>query len=397
MATELAIDGGTPVRRSMLPYAHQTISSADVEAVVSVLKSPWLTTGPAVDAFESAFAARVHAKDAVAVSSGTAALHAAMHTLGLGEGDEVIVPALTFVASANAAVYIGARPIFADVDPDTLLLDVGSAERVVSARAKAVVTVDYAGQPCDCDLLRDFAEDRGLDLVIDACHSLGATWGGRPSSSFGRLAAFSFHPVKHITTGEGGMVAVDSPDDAARLRAFRNHGIDRDSRAREHAGSWQYAMTDLGYNYRLSDLQCALGLAQLARLDEWLERRRAIAALYLEGIASIPGVRPLAISPKAEHAWHLFVVQLELERLRVDKNSVFEALRAEGIGVNVHYMPVHLQPYYQRHYDTRAGMCPVAEAAYERILSLPMFAAMTDADVADVLTAVTKVLEAYRR
>ena len=397
MATELAIDGGIPVRRSMLPYAHQTISAADVEAVVSVLQSPWLTTGPAVDAFESAFAARINGKDAVAVSSGTAALHAAMHTLALRGGDEVIVPALTFVASANAVVYVGARPVFADVDPETLLLDVESAERVASARAKAVVSVDYAGQPCDYDLVREFTEDRGLDLVVDACHSLGAMWDGRPSSSFGRLSAFSFHPVKHITTGEGGMVAADSPNDAARLRAFRNHGIDKDSRAREHAGSWRYAMTDLGYNYRLSDLQCALGLAQLARLDEWLERRRAIAALYVEGIASIPGVRLLAISPKAEHAWHLFVVQLELERLRVDRNAVFEALRAEGIGVNVHYMPVHLQPYYQRRYDTRDGMCPVAEAAYERILSLPIFAGMTDSDVADVLTALTKVLDAYRR
>src|SRR5450756_177679 len=381
----------------MLPYAHQTISAADVDAVVSVLKSPWLTTGPAVDAFESAFAARVHAKDAVAVSSGTAALHAAMHTLALRDGDEVVVPALTFVASANAAVYVGARPVFADVDPETLLLDVESAERAASARAKAVVSVDYAGQPCDYDLLGEFTEDRGLDLVIDACHSLGATWGGRPSSGYGRLSAFSFHPVKHITTGEGGIVATDSPDDAARLRAFRNHGIDKDSRAREHAGSWQYAMTDLGYNYRLTDMQCALGVAQLARLNEWLKRRRAIAALYLEGIADIPGVRPLVVSPKAEHAWHLFVVQLELDRLRVDRNAVFDALRAEGIGVNVHYMPVHLHPYYQRHYGTRAGLCPNAEAAYERILSLPMFAGMTDTDVADVLAAVTKVLEAYRR
>lgn len=381
----------------MLPYAHQTISAADVEAVVSVLKSPWLTTGPAVDAFESVFAARVHAKEAVAVSSGTAALHAAMHTLGLGEGDEVIVPALTFVATANAAVYVGARPVFADVDPDTLLLDVESVEHAVSERAKAVVSVDYAGQPCDYDLLQEFAEDRGLDLVIDACHSLGATWGGRPSSSFGRLAAFSFHPVKHMTTGEGGMVATDSPDDAVSLRAFRNHGIDKDSRARGASGSWEYAMTDLGYNYRLTDMQCALGVAQLARLDEWLKRRRAIAALYLEGIADIPGVRPLAISPKVEHAWHLFVVRLELDRLRVERNAVFDALRAEGIGVNVHYMPVHLHPYYQRHYGTRAGLCPNAEAAYERILSLPMFAGMTDTDVADVLTALSKVLKAYRR
>ena len=193
------------------------------------------------------------------------------------------------------------------------------------------------------------------------------------------------------------MVATDSPDDAASLRAFRNHGIDRDSRFRQDVGSWEYAMTDLGYNYRLTDLQCALGVAQLTKLDEWLQRRREIAAQYLEGIAGIVGVRPLAIAPKAEHAWHLFVVQLELERLHVDRSAVFDALRAEGIGVNVHYMPVHLQPYYQRHYDTHAGMCPVAEAAYERILSLPMFAGMTDSDVADVLTSLSKVLEAYRR
>lgn len=193
------------------------------------------------------------------------------------------------------------------------------------------------------------------------------------------------------------MVAADSPDDAARVRAFRNHGIDKDSRARDDSGSWQYAMTDLGYNYRLTDLQCALGVAQLARLDDWLLRRREIAAQYLEGIAGIGGVRPLIVSARAEHAWHLFVVQLEIERLRVDRDTVFKALRAEGIGVNVHYMPVHLHPYYQHVNGGGIGLCPNAEAAYERILSLPVFAGMTDADVADVLTAVRKVLEAYRR
>lgn len=397
MGEVLAVDGGTPVRAGVLPYARQTVTEADVEAVLAVLTSPWLTTGPAVDAFETAFAGAVGAAHAVSVSSGTAALHAAMHVVGVGAGDEVVVPALTFAATANAAVFVGATPVFADVAADTLLLDPAAVERVAGGRTRVVVPVDYAGQPCDYDVVAPLASSLGADLVVDACHSLGAAWGGRPSGSFGRLAAYSFHPVKHITTAEGGMVTAGSGEDDARLRAFRNHGLDRDSRAREAAGSWQYAMTDLGYNYRLSDVQCALGLSQLARLDEQLGRRREIAALYHDGLRGLQAARPLAVRPGAEHAWHLFVVQLELEELRVGRDEVFAALRAEGIGVNVHYVPVHLHPYYRRVFGTGPGMCPVAEAAYERILSLPMFPAMTDADVADVLTALDKVLGAYRR
>lgn len=393
----LAVDGGTPVRATVLPYARQTVTAADVEAVVATLTSPWLTTGPAVGAFEAALAAEVGAAHAVAVSSGTAALHAAMHVLGLGAGDEVVVPALTFAATANAAVFVGARPVFADVDPDTLLVGAAAVERVAGPHTRAVVPVDYAGQPCDYDELAPLAAALGADLVVDACHSLGGTWQGRPSGSYGRLAVYSFHPVKHITSAEGGMVTADDAADAARLRAFRNHGLDRDSHAREREGSWEYAMTDLGYNYRLSDLQCALGLSQLARLGEQLRRRREIAALYEEGLRDLEAVKPLAVRPGAGHAWHLYAVQLDLEALRVGRDAVFAALRAEGIGVNVHYVPVHLHPYYRRVFGTGPGLCPVAEAAYARLLSLPMFPAMTDADVADVLTALAKVLGAYRR
>jgi perosamine synthetase len=397
MNEQLAIDGGTPVRTALLPYGRQSIDEADVAAVVAVLRSDWLTTGPKVAEFEQALAAVAGAKECVAVSSGTAALHAAMFACGAVPGSEVIVPAITFAASANCAAYLGATPVFADVDPDTLLIDPAEVEAKVTGKTRAIVAVDYAGQPCDYDRLRAIADRHGLVLLDDACHAIGGSYKGRPVGSLADLNAFSFHPVKHVTTGEGGAVATDDESLARRLRLFRNHGISTDFRQRETAGSWAYEMIALGYNYRLTDIQCALGVSQLARLPQSIARRRAIAARYDEAFASIEGLRPLRLRGDASHAYHLYVVQLELEKLRVDRGQVFRALRAEGIGVNVHYLPVYLHPYYRRHFGTRPGHCPVAEAAYERLLSLPMFPAMTDGDVRDVIAAVQKVLAAVRR
>jgi perosamine synthetase len=390
----LAIDGGTPVRAATLPYGRQWVEEADIAAVDAVLRSDWLTTGPVVDAFEEALAERAGSAEAVVVNSGTAALHAAAWAAGLGPGDELVVPALTFAASANCARYLGATPVFADVRPDTLNVDPASVAASLTLRTRAILAVDYAGQPADLDALASIARDSGLALLEDASHALGARHRGRPIGSVSDLTAFSFHPVKHVTTGEGGAITTADPDVARRLRQFRNHGITTDHRQRASAGGWFYEMVDLGFNYRLPDINCALGLSQLARLDAWLARRRAIDACYRAAFAELPEVVPVAVAPEVEPAWHLFPVLLAPGRLRVGRGEVFAALRAEGLGVNVHYVPVYWHPYYQA-LGYRRGLCPVAEDAYERLLSLPLFPAMTDRDVDDVITAVGKVVSAY--
>ena len=391
----LAIDGGQPVRTSMLPYGRQSVDDDDIAAVTQVLASDWLTTGPAVAEFEKAFADFVGTDEAVAVSSGTAALHAAMFALAISPGDEVIVPAITFTATANCVVYQSGTPVFADVEPETLLLDPLQVEKKITERTKAIIAVDFAGQPCDYDSLTAIAEENGLALVADACHALGATYRGIPVGQLADLNTFSFHPVKHITTAEGGMITTNDPELAQKMRIFRNHGITSDHRERATRGSWFYEMVELGYNYRLSDVHCALGLSQLNKLPEWVARRQTIARTFDEALAELDGVRSLKTCSDITHAYHLYVVRLDLERLRVDRKQVFHALRAEGIGVNVHYIPVHLHPYYRKCFGTGSGLCPMAEAAYEKIISLPIFPRMTDDDVADVIEAVRKVVTTY--
>ncbi len=381
-------------RRKPIPYAHQSIEAADIRAVTAVMRSDWLTTGPKVAAFEEAVAAFVGAPFGVAVSNGTAALHAAVHAAGIGPGDEVIVPAMTFAASANCVLYEGGTPVFADVLPGSLLLDPAQVEAKLTPRTKAVMAVDYAGQPCDYDALRALADRRGVVLIADAAHSLGGEYRGRKVGTLADLTTFSFHPVKHVTTGEGGMVVTNDPTRAERMRQFRNHGISTDARARAERGTWFYEMVDLGYNYRLTDIQCALGLSQMSRLAKSLKRRRAIARRYDEAFAAIPGIEPLAVSPDVVHAYHLYVVRLDPARMGMDRDAAFRLLRERGIGVNVHYIPVHLHPYYRTRMGTGPGMCPVAEAAYERILSLPMFPAMTDADVERVVDEVERMARA---
>jgi len=391
----LAVEGGAAVRDQMLPYGRQWIDEEDISAVVQALRSDWLTTGPRVGEFESAFAEFCGVREAVAVSSGTAALHAAMYALGVGAGDEVIVPTLTFAASANCVVFQDATPVFADVESTTLLIDPAGVEAKINSRTRAIVAVDYAGQPCDYDALRTLAERHGLTLVADACHAVGGAYQGRPVGSLADLSTFSFHPVKHMTTGEGGMITTDDPALAQRMRVFRNHGITTDHRQREHAGSWFYEMVDLGYNYRITDFQCALGLSQLRRLPGFVRRRQEVAARYDAAFAEIPAVRPLAVQAGAEHGYHLYPILLEPEQLSADRNTVFSALRAEGIGVNMHYIPVHLHPFYRERFGTGAGLCPVAEDAYERLITLPVFPQMSDEDADDVVAAVHKVVSRY--
>ncbi len=391
----LAIDGGTPVRERLLAYGHQSVDDADVDAVAQVLRSEWLTTGPKVREFERAFARLLGAGEAVVLSSGTAALHAAMHGLAIAPGDEVIVPAMTFAASANCVVYQGGTPVFADVDRQTLLLDCRAAEAKISPRTRAIIAVDYAGQPCDYDALRDLAERHGLALVADACHALGAAYKGWPVGTLADFNIFSLHPVKAMTTGEGGVVTTDSFESAHQLRRFRNHGISSDHYQREQLGSWLYEMVELGFNYRLSDIQCALGLSQLGKLPDWIARRRTIARRYDEAFAQLPAILPLRVKPDVDHAYHLYVIEVDPCALGADRARFFAALRAEGIGVNVHYLPVHLHPFYRQSYGTLPGLCPNAEAAYENIISLPIFPAMSDDDVDDVIEAIWKVMGAY--
>jgi perosamine synthetase len=376
----------------MIPYGRQIIDDEDIQAVVEVLYSDWLTTGPQVGEFEEDFSRYVGANYAVAVSSGTAALHAAMFALGLCSGQEVIVPAMTFAASANCIVYQGGTPVFVDVTPDTLLIDPKDVERKIISRTKAIIAVDYAGQPCDYDALKEIAQRHHLSLVADACHSLGATYGERSVGSLADLSVFSFHPVKHITTGEGGMITSDQEEYAKRLRIFRNHGITSDHQQRQAQGSWVYEMVELGYNYRITDFQCALGRSQIKKLRRWLGRRREIARQYDEAFAGIKGIKPLSVKLGVSHAYHLYVVRMNQEETGIERGELFRALHARGIGVNVHYIPVHLHPFYQKRFGTGRGLCPVAEAAYEQILSMPMYPGLSDTEIRVVINAVRSLV-----
>lgn len=371
-----------------VPYGRQWVDEDDIAAVAAVLRSDWLTTGPMVEGFEHAIADYTGAAHAVAVSSGTAALHAIMKALGIRLGDEVIVPAVTFVATANAVVLQGGIPIFADIEPCTMLIDPADVEAKITSRTKAVVAVDYAGQPCDYDRLRAITDRHGIALVADACHSLGASYKGRPSGTLADLTAFSFHPVKHITTGEGGMVTTHNPNWAERMRRFRNHGIATDHRQRAESGSWYYEMQDLGCNYRITDIQCALGVSQLRKLHGWIERRQEIAARYDAALGESCRLLPLKSRPDASHARHLYVVKTTA---KLNRDSAFRAFRDEGIGVNVHYSPVHLHPYYQRNFGTGPGLCPHAEKVSLRLLSLPMFPRLHDDEIDAVIAAAHKV------
>jgi len=393
---KLAIEGGPPVRDKLLPYGRQLVDEDDVWAVAEVLRGDWLTTGPKVSEFEVAFAAQVGARHAVAVSNGTAALHATVFAAGIGSGDEVITTPMTFAASANCVLYQGGTPVFADVQPDTLNIAPDKIEAAVTPKTKAIIPVDYTGQPADLDEINAIAAKHGLVVIEDAAHALGATYRQRQVGALSTMTTFSLHPVKHITTGEGGVVTTDDAELARRLQMFRNHGITSEARERQERGGWFYEMVALGYNYRLTDLQCALGLSQLKKLDSWLARRRAIAARYNAAFEKLPELALLSVRADRDPAWHLYVIRLNLEQLRVGRAEIFRALRAENIGVNVHYIPVPWHPYYQRLGYTK-GQWPAAEDAYERLISLPMFHAMTDADADDVIEAVRKVMATYRQ
>lgn len=394
--------------RTPIPYGRQWLDEDEIEAVCRVLRSDWITQGPTIQAFEEAMASRCGARYAVAVATGTAALHCACFAAGIGPGDEVVTSPLTFVASANAVLYLGGRPVFADVEEDTGLIEPDEIERRITPRTKAIIPVDFAGHPTNLDAIKDIASRHRLMVIEDGAHALGATYKGCRVGTLADATIFSFHPVKHITTGEGGMVLTDDPELCDRLRRFRNHGITRnpvqfESRdlafAADDAGHdpnpWYYEMRDLGFNYRITDFQSALGLVQLRKLDAFLKRRREIVFAYTRAFTELEGVRVPIEREYAESAWHLYVLKCDREVLRVSRGEIFRALRAAGLGVNVHYIPVYYHPYYRR-LGYRLGECPRAERYYDEAISLPLFPRMTDAEVEFVIAAVGKVVEQVR-
>lgn len=362
-----------------LPYGRQWIDGDDVDAVVACLHSDFLTTGPKVAEFEAALCAATGARYAAACNSGTSALHMAYHAAGLGPGDSIVTSPMTFVATANAARYLGAEVRLADVEPDTGNLDPDAAEAAIDETTKLLVTVDYAGHPVEYDRFREIADRRGLVLVADAAHSLGATYKGRAVGTLADLTEVSLHPVKPITTGEGGAVLTDREDWDARAKAFRTHGIVRDpAHMTRNEGPWYYEMLDLGFNYRLTDLQCALGLSQVGRLQAFVERRRTIARRYYELLKDVPELILPTVRPDVEPGWHLFVVRVAGDPAR--RLPFFNRLRELGLGVQVHYIPVHLHPYWER-YSFRRGQFPVTEDFYARSVSIPIFPMMSEDDV----------------
>lgn len=373
-----------------LPYGRQWLDEEDVRRVVEILRSDYLTTGPAVDRFEGGLAAASGARHAVAVNSGTAALHCAYFAAGLGAGDEIVTSPLTFAATANAALYLGARVRFADVSPDTGNLDPEALEDAIGDATRLIVPVDFAGHPADYDAIRAVADRHGLALVADAAHSFGARYRGAPVGTLATASAVSFHPVKPITTAEGGAVLSDREEIAVRARRFRSHGIVRDAdELCGNDGPWYYEMHDLGYNYRLTDVQCALGIGQLGRLGAFIERRRAIARSYDAAFADLDGIVLPSERAGVESGYHLYVIRVAGDPAL--RRPLFERLRELGLGVQVHYLPVHLHPYY-RELGYRPGSLPVAEDFYRRCISLPIFPKMSDDDVASSIERVERAV-----
>lgn len=390
----LAIDGGEPVRRELLPYGHQWLDKEDIATVVQALKSDWITQGPGIADFEEKVARYCGARYAVAVSSGTAALHAACAVCGISEGDEAITTPITFAATANAVVYCRGRPVFADIREDTLNIDHKEIRKKLSPKTKAIIPVDLAGYPADLEVIMAIARERGLVVIEDASHALGAEYKGRKIGSLADMTIFSFHPVKPITTGEGGMIVTDSEDYYKRCKIFRHQGI---IKGNSDKGPWYYEIQYPGYNYRITDFQCALGIRQLDKLNGFIERRREIAARYSEAFGDINEIVTQVEDRQVKSAHHIYVIQLRIELLKAGRREVFEALRAENIGVNVHYIPVHLHPYYQREFGYKKGDYPRAEKYYDRAITLPVFPRMSDKDVDDVIKAVRKVIQYYRK
>lgn len=391
-----AFCGGTPVRDTKLFYGHQYIDEADIQAVVDVLKSDYLTCGPKIGELEEKLCQVTGAKYAVACSNGTAALHMACMAAGIGAGDEVITTPITFAASANCALYCGARPVFADIDEETYNIDPQSVAEKVNGKTKAVVAVDFTGQSVELDELLAVCREKGLVLIEDGAHVIGTKYKGRANGSIADMTTFSFHPVKTVTGGEGGAVLTNNEEYYKKLLLYRSHGITRDTGLLEHEpeGGWYYEQIDLGYNYRITDMQAALIISQLDKLQMFSRRRKEIVARYNEAFSKLPQIAVQKEIPESDTTRHLYILRLVPEKLKIGRKEFFDTLAAENICCNVHYIPTYYFPYYQK-LGFAKGICPKAEKLYEEMLSIPLYYAMTDKDVEDVIRAVTKIVEYY--
>ncbi|MBR5361576.1 MAG: UDP-4-amino-4,6-dideoxy-N-acetyl-beta-L-altrosamine transaminase [Lachnospiraceae bacterium] len=391
-----AIEGGKPVRESKLYYGHQYLDEADYEAVEAVLRSDYLTCGPKIEELEQKLCKLTGARHAVVCSNGTAALHIAAMAAGLREGDELITTPITFAASANCALYVGAKPVFADIDPETYNIDPASIKAHITDKTKVIVAVDYTGQACEWDEILTVAKENGLVTIEDAAHSIGTVYDGRPVGTIADMTTFSFHPVKTVTGGEGGAVLTDSDEYYKKLLLYRSHGITRDASLLEHEsdGPWYYEQVDLGYNYRMTDIQAGLLISQLDKLDMFKARRQKLVARYDEAFKDMDGVIVQKDIDKSDTCRHLYILRLDTDKLKIDRKRFFEAMGAEGICCNVHYIPVYYFPHYER-LGYKTGLCPNAEALYEQMMSLPLYYALSDEEQDDVIAAVRKLTEYY--
>lgn len=392
-----ATEGGSPVREKPIYYGHQYVDDADVAAVVDVLKSDYLTCGPKIEELEKKLCDITGARYCVVCSNGTAALHIACLAAGVKEGDEVITTPITFAASANCALYCGAKPVFADINPETYNIDPECVKKVTTSKTKAVVAVDFTGQSVELDELLSHCHEHGMVLIEDGAHVIGTKYKGRSNGSIADMTTFSFHPVKTVTGGEGGAVLTNSEEFYQKLLLFRSHGITRDPSlmTKEPDGPWYYQMVDLGYNYRMTDIQAALLISQLDKLDMFSKRRKEIVARYNEAFGQMPELFVQKEIPESDTTRHLYILRIVPSKLRINRLQLFEALKAEGVVGNVHYIPTYYFPYYEK-LGYKKGLCPNAETLYNEMMSLPLYYGMSDEDVESVIEAVKKIVEWYR-
>ncbi|MCM1427811.1 MAG: UDP-4-amino-4,6-dideoxy-N-acetyl-beta-L-altrosamine transaminase [Eubacterium sp.] len=393
-----AIEGGTPVRSSKIYYGHQYIDEADIRAVEEVLRSDYLTCGPKITQLEQKLCELTGAKYAVACSNGTAALHIACLAAGVSAGDEVITTPITFAASANCALYCGARPVFADIDPETYNISPAAVAKCVTSKSKAMVAVDFTGQSVELEPLLQICRDNGMILIEDGAHVIGTKYKGKCNGSIADMTTFSFHPVKTVTGGEGGAVLTNHKEYYEKLLLYRTHGITREERLLEHPsdGAWYYEQIALGYNYRITDMQAALIISQLDKLEMFSARRKEIVARYNEAFSKLETVSVQKEIPESDTTRHLYILRIKPEKLTIDRKRFFEALEAENVCCNVHYIPTYYFPYYEK-MGYKRGICPNAEKLYEEIISLPLYYAMTNEDVESVIAAVSKIASYYAK
>ena len=392
-----AIEGGKPIRENFLPFAQPWITEEEIDEVAKVLRSGWLTTGPKVLEFESRFKEYIGSKEAIAVNSCTGGLHISIAVLGIGQGDEVITSPFTFASTANVVILRGAKPVFADIRKDTFNIDPEKIKDLITNRTKAIIPVHYGGQPCDMDPIMETAKHHNLYIIEDAAHAVGAEYKGKRIGTIGDLTSFSFYPTKNMTTGEGGMITTEDEGLANEMRKWRLHGMSNDAWKRyERTGSWYYEIEHAGFKYNMMDLQAAMGLVQLRKLDSFIETRQKYAHYLTEKLSSLPELQLPVEREDVKRAWHLYSILVNPEMLKIDRGKFIKALAAENIGTSVHFIPLHLHPFYREAFGYKMGDFPNAEYVYDRLISLPLYPKMSMDDQSDVVRAVTKIIEYYR-